>query len=172
MNATQRRAETLAALMDYAPAMGFDRVPVHLMLAQAELESGGFTSNLCVNANNAWGMKLPRVRPTTAIGYVIAESGDQFAKYASLRDGARDYLMRQKNFGIPNTADPIEYMNATVRSGYAVDPDYLLKWADRYGLQVPGPVSPGGAPPSGTADAGGGGGALLLLLLLLWDSIR
>lgn len=40
----------------------------HIVLAQAKLESGNFTSTLFQNNNNMFGMKMPSRRPTTAIG--------------------------------------------------------------------------------------------------------
>jgi flagellum-specific peptidoglycan hydrolase FlgJ len=40
----------------------------HIVLAQAKLESGNFTSNLFQQNNNMFGMKMPSRRPTTAVG--------------------------------------------------------------------------------------------------------
>ena len=170
MDAAARRAETLAALITHQDTAGLGAVDPYLMLAQAELESGRFTSRLTVEDNNAWGMKRARVRPNTAIG----ESPSGFAVYASLSEGARDYLLRQEHFGIPNTDDPDEYMQATVASGYVVgDPDYIAKWRALYTPGQPRPVTDGGGitfppgppPPLPTQQAGTN---LLLLAALIY----
>ena len=166
MTAAERRNETLAALVMYAGPLGFDQVDPHLMLAQADLESGGFTSELCREANNAWGMMFPRVRPTTATGQTPANEG-AFAVYANLAEGARDYLMRQRYFNVPNTSDPVAYMTATVASGYATDPDYLTKWADRANVPTPADV------PAPTENASGGASLFVpLMLVALWAGSR
>jgi hypothetical protein len=162
MSAEARRAETLAALITHQATAGLDRVDPYLMLAQAELESGRFTSRLTVEENNAWGMMRPRVRPTTAVG----ETALGFAVYNSLSEGARDYLLRQQHFNIPNTDDPEEYIRATVASRYAEDPQYAAKWRALY---VPGQPRPDGGglafptqPPPPIDQAGGGINLLLL----------
>lgn len=123
-------AALVAALVDLAPAYGYDRIPLGLFLAQSDLETGGWTSDLFTVANNAWGMKLATVRPTPAVGTYAGH-----ARYDTVRDSVVDYLDRQRAFGIPN--DPARYMAATVASGYATDPDYLAKWRARAGLPTP-----------------------------------
>lgn len=163
MNPVQRRAEVLANIVGFAGPMGYDLVDPHLILAQADLESGGFTNRLSVEGNNVFSMKMPRVRPTTAIGTMTAEGGAEFARYASLADAVRDYFMRQRYFNVPNTADPVAYMVATAESGYAVDPEYVMKWAQRAGLDMTRPVVPAG----GDAGTDTGGGLLVPALLLL-----
>lgn len=122
--------ELVAALVDLAPVYGYDRIPLGLFVSQSDLETDTWTSDLYRQANNAWGMKLPTVRPTPAVG-----TFEGHARYLSVRDSVADYLARQRAFGIPN--DPARYMAATVASGYATDPDYLAKWRARAGLPSP-----------------------------------
>lgn len=178
MTPNERRWIVLRAIEDHAASFGYSLVPSVLILGQAELESGGFTSNLAVNANNVFGMRMPTVRDTTAIGSVTAEGGAAFAKYASLSDAVKDYFMRQRNFNIPNTADVEQYIAATVESGYATDPDYSDKWAsvalalNDGGLGDPPPevaYGPEPPPPAGSAQAASTNiGTLALFGLAVW----
>ena len=69
-------------------------------------------------------MKLPASRPTLATG-----ENRGHAVYNSVADSVRDYVLRQRNFGIPDTGNVSTYMRETVESGYATDPNYLRKWA-------------------------------------------
>lgn len=156
MTADERRAETLLTLITSAPLYGFTKVDPYLMLAQAEHESGRFTSRLSREDQNSWGMMRPRVRPTTAIG----QTPEGFAIYRSQADGAVDYLMRQQHFGIPDTDDPEQYMQATVASRYAEDPDYLAKWRRTY---VPGQAPPTPPPPGSGPDVIASATPLLLV---------
>ena len=60
----------------------------HIILAQAHLESGKFTSGIFVNNNNLFGMRQARLRPTTNKG-----SRNGFAKYDHWRDSVMDYIL-------------------------------------------------------------------------------
>lgn len=168
MTANDRMWIVLRALEANAVAYGFGNVPSVVMLAQSAHETGGWTSNLCVEHNNAFGMMLPQQRETTAIGGVPndAHGGAQFAVYASLEDSAIDYLMRQRAFHIANTQDVEEYVADTVSSGYAEDPDYAGKWLAWIIKLNDGGV--GEAPPPGdeASEKAVGIGALLFLAWL------
>lgn len=63
---------------------------------QAVLESD-FNSNLFVNYNNLFGMHFPRVRETTANGYVWADTGRKYkvSTYASWQDCVMDMKLFQ-----------------------------------------------------------------------------
>jgi hypothetical protein len=61
-----------------------------IVFAQAILESGNFKSKVSRENNNFFGMRLAKVRETTAIGQ---KSG--YAKYGSWKDGVRDYKLWQ-----------------------------------------------------------------------------
>jgi hypothetical protein len=149
-----RRSYVVDALRELLPVYGFTLVNPVVPLMQAEHESGLFTSNLCVNHNNCYGMMYPSVRPTTADGMV--QGG--FAAYPSLRACVEDYLIRQTVFHIPNTADPATYIAATVASGYAEDPNYANAWGDLVAAAlVDGGIDDGG----GVAVDAGGTGSLV-----------
>lgn len=171
MTPAERRFAVLASIKGLAPHYGFTRVDPLLVLSQAILESGHFTSNLVVTQNNAFGMMQPRQRPNVSDG----PGPTGFACYADLFASVQDYFLRQRYFGIQDTSDPVAYANATKASGYATDPQYVDKWLAVYrsqGQQVP-PVdqtggqdqaSGEGVPP---VDQAGTGMAMGLLLLLL-----
>ena len=61
-----------------------------VVLAQARLETGNFTSKVFKENNNLFGMKLPRVRNTTAIG-----EQNSHATYASWLQSVADYKLWQ-----------------------------------------------------------------------------
>lgn len=74
------------ALVKYVYSLNV-RFP-HIILAQAHLESGKFTSGIFVNNNNLFGMRQARLRPTTNKG-----SRNGFAKYDHWRDSVMDYIL-------------------------------------------------------------------------------
>jgi hypothetical protein len=74
------------ALVKYVYSLNV-RFP-HIILAQAHLESGKFTSGIFVNNNNLFGMRQARLRPTTNKG-----SRNGFAKYDYWRDSVMDYIL-------------------------------------------------------------------------------
>lgn len=163
MTIPERRAAVLAGLGRKAQ-YGFAQVPIEVMLAQSDLESATWTSDLCIEANNAFGMTYPLQRETTSIRgeWVIAEGGKKFAKYRSLEDSAEDYLMRQRYFHIHDTPTALDYMQETVESNYGSGANYMVAWASRIvGLDE--------ELTEAEASEEGGSGALLLLggLLLL-----
>jgi flagellum-specific peptidoglycan hydrolase FlgJ len=119
--------ELVAAVERYAMANGFGAVPLGLVLAQSALESAWWSSDVYVNGRNAFGLRLPRRRPTVAVGEYAGH-----ARFSSVADSARDYWERQRAFGIPNTGNPAEYVAATVASGYATATNYGAAWLNVY----------------------------------------
>lgn len=79
-----------------------------VVFAQAVLESGNFTSNLFKNHNNLFGMKLPKIRETVAVGKV--KNG--YAKYNSWNESIYDYFLWQ-NFMLSkkNISNKNEYLS-------------------------------------------------------------
>ncbi len=61
-----------------------------VVLAQARLETGNFTSKVFKENNNLFGMKLPKVRSTTAIG-----EQNSHATYANWLQSVVDYKLWQ-----------------------------------------------------------------------------
>ena len=148
--------ELVAALRAWLPVYGFDRVPLGLVLAQSALETGNWSSSLYRNGRNAFGLRRASVRPTPAVGVYAGH-----AAYLSLTDSVRDYLDRQRAFGIPNTADPAAYVAATVRSGYATARNYGTAWMGVYRSRF-----------LDYSPAPAGGGVLFLVALGLYAATR
>lgn len=128
MTPTNRAALILEAATDLRDQYGFGLVDPNLVLAQSAHETGGFDSSLVVETNNAFGLKFPAQRQTTATGH----TANNYGIFNSLADSVADYYMRQRNFHIPNTADAQTYVDATFSSGYAEDPSYKQKWLRTY----------------------------------------
>ena len=61
-----------------------------VVLRQVMIETGNLSSKICLENNNLFGMKLPRVRETVALG-----SKRGHAYYASWIDSVRDYKLWQ-----------------------------------------------------------------------------
>lgn len=61
-------------------------------LRQIALETGFLTSDICLNNHNLFGMRLPKIRPTTATG-----ERKRHATYEHWTDSIRDYALWQDN---------------------------------------------------------------------------
>ena len=68
--------------------VGFYPDTALMITAQAAHETGNFTSSIFKINNNPFGMKLPEVRQTTAIG-----ERNGHAYYKSIEDAVRDYKL-------------------------------------------------------------------------------
>lgn len=106
-------------------------VSTKVVHAQAELETGKFTSGVYHENNNLFGMRHPSKRRTTSLGSGRGEDAQGQAMYSSRIDSIRDYFLRQEYFKISSENDD-KFMNATIASGYAADKDYLKKWKSVY----------------------------------------
>lgn len=94
---------------------------IEIVIKQARLETGNYTSDLFKNGNNLFGMKYPRRRITTAIGKYKGH-----AKYDHWIDSVKDYKLFQdwylsKGFTFDN------YYAFLNKIGYAVDKRYITK---------------------------------------------
>jgi len=128
MNRAAANRWLFSALVDVVKNVyGYGAVPTAVIVAQAMHETGNFTSDIYRENNNAFGMKEPRQRPTTATG-----TRRGHATYSGVWSGLADYFMRQAYFKIPNTSDAAVYMADTVNSNYATDAEYLAKWKRAY----------------------------------------
>lgn len=91
-----------------------------IVYAQAIVETGRFTSNIFRNANNLFGMKVARQRPTTAIGEYKGH-----AKYESWQHSVMDYALFQAAY-TKKCKTREEYLQY-LKKNYAGDPDYVNK---------------------------------------------
>ncbi len=92
----------------------------NIILAQAILETGNFTSDIYIYNNNLFGMKLARIRPTTAI-----KSSRNHAVYrhwmCSVDDYSLWYTYMTRNKSYQN------YHDFLADIGYAEDKYYISK---------------------------------------------
>lgn len=91
-----------------------------VVYAQAVLETANFSSPIFFENNNLFGMKLAKLRSTTA-------KGEQYnhAVYDSWRESVLDYALLQCKY-MSNITTQDDYMSY-LRSVYAEDPVYTLK---------------------------------------------
>ena len=78
----------------------------HIVLAQARLETGNFTSQRCKRDKNLFGIK----------------HGKSYAKYSHWRESVKDYKQR-----ISSRYKGGDYYAFLQRIGYAKDPKYVTK---------------------------------------------
>jgi len=98
-----------------------------VVLLQAQLETGFYTSDIFNNGKNCFGMKFPKYRPTVSIG---TYSGH--AQYLHWMDSVIDYKIWQdwylsKGWNIDNKSDKSFYMVFLDCIKYAEDPLYIPK---------------------------------------------
>lgn len=101
-------------------AMIFENiVNAQTVYRQAVLETGYFTSDLFLTGNNLFGMKLARVRQTTASGEYKGH-----ASYVNWYDSVRDYRMFQDWYASKGY-DLNNYHTFLEAIGYATDKKYI-----------------------------------------------
>ena len=88
---------------------------------QAQIETGGFRSNLLWRGNNLFGMKMARKRPTTATNMVYGH-----AAYKHWYDSIKDYALwqqwhKERGYSLD------DYFKFLQEIGYATDRNYIKK---------------------------------------------
>lgn len=91
-----------------------------IVYAQVLHETGNLRSQICRYGNNLFGMKYPRKRKTTAIGYY-----NKHARYRHWKDSVRDYKHWQDYYIRDNDVD--NYYTFLRSKGYATDRWYVNK---------------------------------------------
>ena len=91
---------------------------IDIVLAQAILESGTFTSNIFKTKNNLFGMKVPGRRETTATN----KKG--YASYSTWLDSVRDYKLYQDYVTKNKNVSRSKYLSIISRS-YSGNPEYV-----------------------------------------------
>ena len=91
-----------------------------VVLAQAKIETGYFTSEIFRENNNMFGMKVAKQRETTAIG-----ENRNHAQYTSWIQSLIDYKLWQDKM-IHKARTKHAYLNYLKRN-YAEDKDYITK---------------------------------------------
>jgi len=92
----------------------------HIVMAQAELETGGFKSFIFKTNKNCFGMKEAKRRPTTNKG-----TENNHAVYNDWRESVQDYAMFAAAY-LNNIRTEDEYFEY-LRQNYAEDPNYVNK---------------------------------------------
>jgi len=93
-----------------------------IVMAQGHLETGNFQSKLCIGHNNLFGMKLARIRSTTALG----ATDNDYASYRSWYDSVKDMKLFQEWY-LSRGRDLTDYYGFLSAIGYAEDPLYIPK---------------------------------------------
>lgn len=106
----------------------YAKIPTLLILAQAKHETGNFTSDIFKTGNNLFGMKVSTATPD---GFIETGEYKGHAQYKNAFDSIKDYFVRQKHFKISGDSWNL-YIEKTVSSGYAEDPNYNKLWADTF----------------------------------------
>jgi flagellum-specific peptidoglycan hydrolase FlgJ len=91
-----------------------------VVLAQAKIETGNFTSKIFRENHNMFGMKLPERRQTTAVG-----KNRNHAKYTDWIQSVRDYKLWQDQM-IHKAPTKRAYL-AYLKRNYAEDKNYIKK---------------------------------------------
>ncbi len=92
----------------------------HIVYSQAIQETGYFTSNVFRENNNLFGMKVARLRPTTALG-----TRRDHAYYKNWMDSVKDYALYQAAY-LNHINTEKGYFEHLSRS-YAEDPNYIKR---------------------------------------------
>jgi len=93
----------------------------NIVLKQAKLETGNFTSKIFADNNNLFGMKEARIRPTTSTGTNLGH-----ATYNNYIDSIKDYKLWQMTL-YDKTRYGSNYFGFLSAIGYATDKNYIRK---------------------------------------------
>lgn len=106
----------------YGTLLGYSDTVIKIIIAQAALETGWFTHVRFTEYNNAFGMRKPSVRDTTAADFEY----NNHATYRGVASGVIDRFLRDDHFNAPHEGI-LPYINYLIRTGYATDPGYQSK---------------------------------------------
>jgi hypothetical protein len=93
-----------------------------IVLIQSEIETGHYTSDIFLMANNLFGMRFARVRETTAIGEY-----SYHAKYSHWTESVKDYKLWQDYYESRGYRINDEYLAFLQYIRYATDRRYIAK---------------------------------------------
>ena len=115
---------------------GFSLSMARMLTAQAAHETGNFESAIFKENNNLFGMKLPAVRKTTAIG-----QNKGHAIYKTISDSIQDIQIYRNNYKYLSDYSSLEiYVKALKRNNYfeASETEYLNGCTHFYNLYFNG----------------------------------
>lgn len=110
-----------------------------IVFAQSVLESGHYKSEVFNSNNNMFGMKMPRVRQTVAIGNNLG-----YAKYPDWQSSIIDYMLWQKNVMKTKSFSRAQYYayldKRYAHKGYSAKVKQIVK---RFNQEVPNELNDG-----------------------------
>lgn len=110
-----------------------------IVFAQSVLESGHYKSEVFQANNNMFGMKMPKVRETVAIGKNLG-----YAIYIDWKASVMDYMLWQKNVMKSKTFSRTQYYayldKKYAHKGYSAKVKQILK---RFNKEVPSELNDG-----------------------------
>jgi uncharacterized FlgJ-related protein len=116
INTQTRNQFSESSMINLAKSLGVKYIDI--MVAQARIETGWYTSKIFIHNNNIFGMKFPERRHTTAIG-----SDRGHAQYISWQQSVADYKIWQSKVLIKNNSRR-KYLSYIGRT-YAEDSNYI-----------------------------------------------
>jgi hypothetical protein len=116
INTQTRNQFSESSMINLAKSLGVKYIDI--MVAQARIETGWYTSKIFIHNNNIFGMKLPERRHTTAIG-----SNRGHAQYISWQQSVADYKIWQSKVLIKNKSRR-KYLSYIGRN-YAENGNYI-----------------------------------------------
>jgi flagellum-specific peptidoglycan hydrolase FlgJ len=116
INTQTRNQFSESSMINLAKSLGVKYIDI--MVAQARIETGWYTSKIFIHNNNLFGMKLPERRLTTAIG-----SDRGHAQYISWQQSVADYKIWQSKVLIKNKSRR-KYLSYIGRT-YAENGNYI-----------------------------------------------
>lgn len=107
-----------ARMYKYLIDSGVDRQTALILVAQSMHETGVFTSKLCTEYKNYYGMKQPVKRETTSIG----KTPNGYASYSNAEQSINDLVLWLKEFNSPDSFSSVsEYVSFIKSKGYFED---------------------------------------------------
>ena len=110
-----------------------------IVFAQSVLESGHYQSEVFKANNNMFGMKMPRIRETVALGKNLG-----YALYNNWQSSITDYMLWQKNVMKTKTFSRAQYYayldKRYAHKGYSAKVKQLVK---RFNNEVPNELNDG-----------------------------
>jgi len=85
-----------------------------LIVAQSKVESGNYSSDLFLRANNAFGMKNASRREQLG----EKETGTDYRKYSSLSESIQDFILYLNAVKFPTVFDVNSYVRELKKRGY------------------------------------------------------
>lgn len=118
----------LTQVLASSPYSGY----VEYWLAVSKMETGNWTSELFKMYYNPWGMKMPKVRPTTA----TAQTPKGWAIYSNLYEASKDILLWMEYGKFPKHITSLEsFINALKTKGYFEEP--INKYLNLVNVWIP-----------------------------------